>query len=54
MDPDGNNFDLSTNGYDMIRPDRVTPLKVKRMPPPVSAPAKKKSAGVRKTARKRA
>ena len=23
MDPDGNNFDLSTNGYDSIRPDRV-------------------------------
>jgi catechol 2,3-dioxygenase-like lactoylglutathione lyase family enzyme len=54
MDPDGNNFDLSTNGYDMIRPDRITPLKVKRMPPPVSPPAKKKSAGARRTARKRA
>ena len=25
MDPDGNNFDLSTNGYDEIRPDRVAP-----------------------------
>ena len=25
MDPDGNNIDLSTNGYDEIRPDRVAP-----------------------------
>jgi catechol 2,3-dioxygenase-like lactoylglutathione lyase family enzyme len=23
IDPDGNNFDLSANGYDEIRPDRV-------------------------------
>ncbi len=25
MDPDGNNFDLSENGYDEIRPDRIAP-----------------------------
>ncbi len=25
MDPDGNNFDLSENGYDALRPDRVAP-----------------------------
>ena len=30
MDPDGNNFDLSTNGYDDIRPDRVVPSEVKK------------------------
>lgn len=23
MDPDGNNFDLSTHGYETVRPDRV-------------------------------
>lgn len=28
IDPDGNNFDLSENGYDEIRPDRVTADKV--------------------------
>ena len=25
MDPDGNNFDLSVNGYEEIRPDRKAP-----------------------------
>jgi catechol 2,3-dioxygenase-like lactoylglutathione lyase family enzyme len=25
IDPDGNNFDLSTNGYDEIRTDRIAP-----------------------------
>ena len=27
IDPDGNNFDLSENGFDEIRPDRVVPEK---------------------------
>lgn len=48
MDPDGNNFDLSTNGYDQIRPDRVVPLHVTRF----NATTKKK-ASARKTAAKR-
>jgi catechol 2,3-dioxygenase-like lactoylglutathione lyase family enzyme len=26
MDPDGNNIDLSTNGYNEIRPDREAPV----------------------------
>jgi catechol 2,3-dioxygenase-like lactoylglutathione lyase family enzyme len=29
FDPDGNNFDLSENGYETVRPDRVSPVKAK-------------------------
>ncbi len=29
IDPDGNNMDISVNGYDSIRPDRVTSKKAK-------------------------
>ena len=47
MDPDCNNFDLSVSGFDEIRPDRVVPLHVKKVGPPVrakkKAPAKKRS-----------
>ena len=30
IDPDGNNFDLSENGFEEIRPDRVVPEKASR------------------------
>ena len=29
IDPDGNNFDLSENGFEEIRPDRVVPAKAR-------------------------
>jgi catechol 2,3-dioxygenase-like lactoylglutathione lyase family enzyme len=29
IDPDGNNFDLSENGFDEIRPERVVPEKAR-------------------------
>ncbi len=29
FDPDGNNFDLSENGYETVRPDRVSSVKAK-------------------------
>jgi len=53
MDPDGNNFDLSVNGFDEIRPDRVVPLHVERMGPPVRAVKKKKAAAKKRSRAKR-